>query len=589
MQLHHDDEIDRDAIKGDSPQNYDIVALDETPKVESIPFGDHDCLSAVGDNLHRQDFASEIGNDASNFADESDHAARRATRHNKQIVALVLILTVSAVTLIGIGIHNAVYKTDNVSYSDYDENLITSQPTASPTTKYETIINKALKELIGEKAACFQRETNQWKARTWLIEKDYQNTIITPINSEDQDRLIQRYALMTMYFSFGGKESRGIDWIAGDECDSKIIKCNDFNSIRVLELDGNVVTAGTIPPEIGLLTSLENLIIKNNEKLVGSIPIEVENLVESRQIGIYNNSIEGTIPNEICGLSKLIYLNLANNKMTGRVPNEFGLLSNLQKLILDENHLTGHITPIKYRTMNLRLLSLSGNSFAGTLPSAMRFLKSLEYLYLDHNDFSGVVPLEVGMLTNLNSLALGNNRFQSSLPKELNSLKRLEFLSLNDNDLTGQIQETLVMNLTKLTHLYLHGNQFTGSIPSAMSTLSELKVLSLNSNNFSGSIKEIWNYKLEQLSLSDNSFTGTLPGRLCNLTQLEELFLSSNQLNGTVDDCIGGLTKLRQLHLYGNEFSGTVPSSLDRLNNLGKFCRRSVYLLLLYVVFLTMF
>ncbi len=65
--------------------------------------------------------------------------------------------------------------------------------------------------------------------------------------------------------------------------------------------------SGSIPPEIGNLTSLGQLDLSNNQ-LSGSIPPEMDNLArEYFNLYLGNNQLSGNIPPEMCRL----YLNQA--------------------------------------------------------------------------------------------------------------------------------------------------------------------------------------------------------------------------------------------------------------------------------------
>mmetsp|Transcript_2917 Transcript_2917/g.6491 ORF Transcript_2917/g.6491 Transcript_2917/m.6491 type:complete len:142 (+) Transcript_2917:122-547(+) len=76
---------------------------------------------------------------------------------------------------------------------------------------------------------------------------------------------------------------------------------------------------GTIPTEVGLLTNLVNL-----------------NLRENSPLG-------GTIPSELGDLSRLEFLNLSTNKLSGSMPSELGRLTNLRFFFFEGNDLSGVI------------------------------------------------------------------------------------------------------------------------------------------------------------------------------------------------------------------------------------------------------
>ena len=65
----------------------------------------------------------------------------------------------------------------------------------------------------------------------------------------------------------------------------------------------------------------------------------------------------GEIPPELGGLSNLTELVLESNQLTGEIPPELGGLSNLKWLVLGDNQLTGEIPPELGGLSNLTLLT----------------------------------------------------------------------------------------------------------------------------------------------------------------------------------------------------------------------------------------
>ena len=93
-----------------------------------------------------------------------------------------------------------------------------------------------------------------------------------------------------------------------------------------LVLGGNNYTSGesltgSIPPEIGNLTNVRYLELKNNQ-LTGSIPPEIGNLTNLEILNLDNNQLTGSIPSEIGNLTKLEYLFLNDNQLIGNIPSE---------------------------------------------------------------------------------------------------------------------------------------------------------------------------------------------------------------------------------------------------------------------------
>ena len=349
--------------------------------------------------------------------------------------------------------------------------------------------------------------------------------------------------------------------------------------------------SGSIPSELGDLTSLEELNLNRNQ-LSGSIPSELGDLTSLRWLDLRFNDLSGTIPSELGDLTSLEWLSLAGNDLSGSIPSELGDLTSLERLSLAGNDLSGTIPSELGDLTSLEWLNLAGNDLSGTIPSELGDLTSLEVLNLGYNDLSGTIPSELGNLSNLRSLYLNNNDLSGSIPSELGDLTSLKGLNLNGNQLSGSIPSELG-DLTSLTRLwlgnndlsgsipselgetslvvlYLSNNDLSGSIPSELGDLTSLEALKLSNNDLSGSIpSELGDLtSLRALNLGDNELSGTIPSELGDLTWLEALDLGDNELSGSIPSELGDLTSLRALNLGDNELSGTIPSELGDLTSL---------------------
>ncbi len=118
---------------------------------------------------------------------------------------------------------------------------------------------------------------------------------------------------------------------------------------------------GTIPPELGNLTRLENLNLQNND-LTGAIPPELGDLVSLEWLSLSENySLSGTIPPELGNLASLERLQLHFNALTGSIPPELGRLDKLTLFWLNDNDLSGQIPPELAGLVNVVDLDLRSN------------------------------------------------------------------------------------------------------------------------------------------------------------------------------------------------------------------------------------
>lgn len=112
-------------------------------------------------------------------------------------------------------------------------------------------------------------DTPQSKALNWLVYKD------ESLGDNDVHRLLQRYAVMVLYYACGGQ-----DWLSlvtpydelykVNECRFPGIRCDDSGAIVEVRLSDERLT-GQLPKEVGLLTNLVGLDLTNNF-LEGSLP-----------------------------------------------------------------------------------------------------------------------------------------------------------------------------------------------------------------------------------------------------------------------------------------------------------------------------
>ena len=306
------------------------------------------------------------------------------------------------------------------------------------------------------------------------------------------------------------------------------------DGIYALDLADNDLS-GAIPPEIGNLTSLEELSLHRNN-LSGAIPPEIGNLTNLKNLRLDGNNLSGTIPQELGKLTNLKGLNLYRNSLSGAIPPEIGNLTNLQYLHLDRNSLSGAIPAELGKLTNLRHLRLHRNSLSGAIPPELGKLTNLEELNLNFNSLSGAIPAELGKLTNLRRLRLSTNGLYGTIPIELGSLTNLEYLRLSANGLSGAIPAELG-ELTNLVVLHLGANRLSGAIPAELGELTNLQTL----------------------HLGDNSLSGAIPPELGELTNLQYLLIQNNRLSGEIPDT---LKASRSFEFCNNQLTGALPSHL---------------------------
>ncbi|KAL6650457.1 hypothetical protein ACP70R_009382 [Stipagrostis hirtigluma subsp. patula] len=262
--------------------------------------------------------------------------------------------------------------------------------------------------------------------------------------------------------------------------------------LRKLSLEENMLK-GTLPGSVcNLSTSLELLALGSN-KISGSIPVEISNLVNLTSLGIENNLLSGSIPPTIGKLNGLFVVNLSKNKLSGQIPSSVGNITQLGKLFLDDNILSGKIPSSLGRCLELVQLNLSSNSLDGFLPQELWIGPPLSLgLDLSHNNLTGEIPKDIGQLGTIVMLNVSNNMFSGKIP-----------------DMLG--------GCFALSSLHMEGNRLLGEIPASFKELRSIQYINLSRNKLSGNVPEFFEnlIMLEQLDLSYNNFEGPIPTGGC--------------------------------------------------------------------------
>nr|XP_027093345.1 probable LRR receptor-like serine/threonine-protein kinase At3g47570 isoform X2 [Coffea arabica] len=123
----------------------------------------------------------------------------------------------------------------------------------------------------------------------------------------------------------------------------------------------------------------------SNMGLAGTIPADIGNLSFLVSLDMRNNNFHGVPPERMVNLRRLRYIDLRFNNFVGEVPSWFGFLDKLQSLLL------------------------SKNQFSGVIPKQIGNLYKLEHLRMPYNNLEGGIPKEICNLTMLKSLVLCSN------------------------------------------------------------------------------------------------------------------------------------------------------------------------------------
>ena len=146
----------------------------------------------------------------------------------------------------------------------------------------------------------------------------------------------------------------------------------------------------------------------------------------------YNRGLSGTIPPQLGDISQLKELYLGGNSISGTIPSETGKLSQLERLSL-HGWATTRCTAT--RCFATEYLYLGSNHLSGTIPARLGDISGLGELRLYNNRLSGTIPADTGKLSQLTWLYLYNNRLSGTVPAQLGDISGLSELDMSDNQL----------------------------------------------------------------------------------------------------------------------------------------------------------
>ena len=286
---------------------------------------------------------------------------------------------------------------------------------------------------------------------------------------------------------------------------------------RVTELklrDTNL--EGTLPPELGLATYLEKLLL-------------------------YDNLLSGTIPLQLASLKNVYVTNLANNRLSGTIPPS--LLSSPSWV---PAHCGGHQAGYTHQNKDgcpSPSLYVNGNQLSGTIPTQVSHSPSGHRRPLA-TSHAFRARAQIGTLrSNGQYFYCGH---QGSTP-ERRSTDNFEYRGNPQLCPCGQCYYCGCYLPRQLANVYAQNNSLSGTLPSELGAF-ELDGIIVVDPPDAGWQTDAWQTQartsvwltnhLKQLHLGDNSLSGFIPSQLGHLTTLEQLTLRNNRISGSVPDSI---------------------------------------------------
>mmetsp|Transcript_12526 Transcript_12526/g.25500 ORF Transcript_12526/g.25500 Transcript_12526/m.25500 type:complete len:955 (+) Transcript_12526:237-3101(+) len=304
---------------------------------------------------------------------------------------------------------------------------------------------------------------------------------------------------------------------------------------------------GTLPPELGHLIDLADILVEQQEHLSGSLPPMMPNLTLIDSVSILFNGPDfgGEIPKSLLELPSFTYLTIKQNAGSWSLPDNVDRISpNITNLDLSTSGFRGTIPRWIYES-NVVVLDLAFNEFQGPIfpeDEIIDFLPRIELLsYHGNRHLYGTLPDALGRLGGtLKVLALGNNQIGGSVPESIGNLSNLELLSLDDNAMTGTLPSSMT-SMTSLRHLVLSSNSFHGSV-TVLESMKNLTSVLIHSNEFSGELPGgifdgVSSDSSLYLDVGINRFSGDIPSSYGNVPNLTFFGATRNGFeNNTVDN-----------------------------------------------------
>lgn len=180
--------------------------------------------------------------------------------------------------------------------------------------------------------------------------------------------LPDRDAMIALYHAFNG-QNWGFPWdTTACYCEWQGVVCDETDRVKELELTSVLGFSGYVPIEIGNLSNLERLYLRQLPDLTDTLPASLGNL------------------------TALNVLEIIDCNITGQIPASLGNLSNLWEFRLDENSLSGALPAELAGIMNplLHTLRLNDNTLSGCFPNEYHVFCTAQLVYKEFYNNSGL-------------------------------------------------------------------------------------------------------------------------------------------------------------------------------------------------------
>ncbi|XP_058100943.1 probable leucine-rich repeat receptor-like serine/threonine-protein kinase At3g14840 isoform X2 [Magnolia sinica] len=214
--------------------------------------------------------------------------------------------------------------------------------------------------------------------------------------------------------------------------------------------------SGVLPPQLASLPYLRQIEINRNY-INGTIPTQWASM-QLQRISLGVNRISGSIPKELGSITSLTSFVIEANQLSGDLPPELGNLTNLERLDIQGTNMEGPIPSGISRLENLIRLIISDISGMESAFPQLSNMANIKTLILRNCNIIGEIPAYIGEMSLLDLLDLSFNKLAGTIPSTFRSLPQLDFMYLTSNLLTGSVQDWMI---NKPANIDLSYNNFT--------------------------------------------------------------------------------------------------------------------------------
>ena len=173
----------------------------------------------------------------------------------------------------------------------------------------------------------------------------------------------------------------------------------DLTKLVKLVINGNNIT-GSLSAKVKNWDKMTDLYINNNKQFGGTLPAEIGQMSSLSKLNIAQTAIEGTIPETLVNCTDFSCLMAYDTSLTGPIPEIWDQFDHLMIIQLYSNSGLDCPLPTTFGLIKTDQKSLSlqlhGSNFTGNIPESYANLPAVcKQLRLQENRLKGVVPAAV--------------------------------------------------------------------------------------------------------------------------------------------------------------------------------------------------